>query len=127
MAMPNLSKDARRTAVRTTLLADQKYEEHPIPITPQLQKMIMDKEFTGDDDNTTAGGTMKGLSSYPMASMTAEELKEAADYAQALEESRNVTVAEIRKKNTRKAQAPGSFTDLLDGLKTYANMLLALF
>ena len=127
VAMANLSKDGRRTAVRTTLLADPKYDEHPIPITPQLLKMIMDKEFTGDDDNTTAGGAMKGLSPYIMASMTAEELEEAADYAQALEESRAATVVEIRKKNTRKAQAPGTFTDLLDILKTYANLLLALF
>jgi len=44
-----------------------------------------------------------------------------------LEESRAATVAEIRKKNTRKAQAPGTFTDLLDILKTYANLLLVLF
>ena len=40
----------------------------------------MDKEFTGDDNHTTAnGGAMKGLSPYLMASiMTAEELEEAA-------------------------------------------------
>lgn len=62
-----------------------------------------------------------------MASMTAEELEEAADYARALEESRSATVAEIRKKHTRKAQAPDGFTDLLDILKIYANLLLALF
>ena len=89
--------------------------------------MIMDKEFTGDDDHTTANGAMKGLSPYLMASMTAEELEEAADYAQTLEESRSAKVAEIRKKHTWKAQAPGGFTDLLDILKTYANLLLALF
>lgn len=63
--------------------------------------MIMDKEFTGDDDHTIAGGAIKVLSPYLMASMTAEELEEASDYyAQALEESRSATVAEIRKKNT---------------------------
>ena len=100
------------------LLADLKYDEQQIPITPQMIKMIMDKEFAGDDDHTTANGAMKGLSPYLMASMTAEELEEAADYAQALEESRSATVAEIRKKHTRKAQAPGTFTDLLDLLKT---------
>ena len=59
--------------------------------------------------------------------MTVEELEEAADYAQALEESRAATVAEIRKKNTRKAQAPSDFTDLLDVAKTYANLLLVLY
>jgi len=50
-------------------------------ITPQLLKMIMDKEFTRDDDNTAAGGAMNCLSPYLMASMTAEELEEVADYA----------------------------------------------
>ena len=43
--------------------------------------IVMDKEFTGDDNHTTAnGGAMKGLSPcYLMASiMTAEELEEAA-------------------------------------------------
>ena len=126
VATTNLSKEGRRAAVRKALLSDLKYDEHPIPITPQLIKMIMDKEFTGDDDHTTAGGAMKGLSPYLMASMTAEELEEAADYAQALEESRSATVAEIRRKNTRKAQAPIGFTDLLDISKTYANLLLVL-
>ena len=42
VAMANLSKDGRRTAVQTTLLADPKYDEHPILITPQLLKMRMD-------------------------------------------------------------------------------------
>ena len=127
VATANLSKDGRRNAVRKTLLAELKYDEQPIPITPQLIKMIMDKEFTGDDDHTTANGAMKGLSPYLMASMTAEELEEAADYARALEESRSATIAEIRKKHTRKAQAPDGFADLLDILKTYANLLLAVF
>ena len=126
-AMSNLSKDGKRTAVRAALLADPKYDEHPIPITPQLLKMILDKEFTGDDDNTTAGGAMKGLSIYLMESMTAEEIEEATEYAQALEESRSATVAEIRKRTTRKAQAPADFSGLLDSQKTYANLLLALF
>ena len=127
VATSNLSKEGKRTAIRKTLAKDLKYDEHVIPVTPQLIKMIIEKEFTGDDDHTTAGGAMKGLSPYLMASMTAEELEEAADYALALEEARAATVAEIRKKNTRKAQAPATFTDLLDLLKAYTNLLLALF
>ena len=108
-------------------MADPKYDEHPIPITPQLLKMILDKEFTGDDDNTMAGGAMKGLSIYLMESMTAEEIKEATEYAQALEEARSATVAEIRKRTTRKAQAPADCSGLLGSQKTYAHLLLALF
>ena len=127
VATANLSKDGKRNVVRKVLNAELKYDEQQIPITPQLIKMIMDKEFTGDNDHTTANGAMKGLSPYLMASMTAEELEEAADCARALEESRSATVAEIRKKHTRKAQALDGFTDLLIILKTYVNLLLTLF
>ena len=90
--------------------------------------MIADKEFAGDDDHTTtAAGAMKGLSPYTMAGMTADEIVEANEYAQALEESRAATVTEIRKKHAQKAHAPSDFTDMLDIMKTYANLLQALF
>ena len=36
-------------------------------------------------------------------------------------------MAEIRKKHARKAHSPLDFTDLLDMIKTYANLLQALF
>ena len=127
VALKDLSKDGKRAAVRAALVADPKYEENPIPITPQLLKMIVDKEFTGDDDSSTAAGAMKGLSIYLMEDMTAEEIEEATEFANALAEAKMVTVAEIRKKSSRKAHAPDDFTSLLDRQKTYANLLLALF
>ena len=49
--------------------------------------MIADKEFVVDDDHTTAAGAMKGLSPYTMAGMTADEIVEANECSQALEES----------------------------------------
>ena len=127
VALKDLSKDGKRAAVRAALVADPKYEENPIPITPQLLKMIVDKEFTGDDDSSTAAGAMKGLSIYLMEDMTAEEIEEATEFANALAEAKMVTVAEIRKKTSRKAHAPTDFTSLLDRQKTYANLLMALF
>ena len=72
--MKDLSKDGKRAAVQAALIADPEYDENPIPITPQLLKMIVDKEFTGDDDTTTAAGAMKGLSIYLMEDMTDEEI-----------------------------------------------------
>ena len=104
-ATTGLSKEGKKTTIRKTLLKDPRYDEHPIPITPPvLLKMIADKEFAGDDDHTTAAGAMKGLSPYMMASMTADKIVEANEYAQALEESRAATVAEIR--STQGRQMP---------------------
>ena len=83
----------------------------------------MNKEFTGDDDTTTAEGAMKGLSIYLMEDMTDEEIEEANAFASALEEAKMATVSEIRKRASRKANSP----TLLDRQKTYANLLMALF
>lgn len=128
VATTGLSKEGKKTTIRKTLLTDPRYDKHPIPITLVLLKMIADKEFAGDDDHTTAAGAMKGLSPYTIAGMTADEIVEANEYAQALEELRAATVvAEIRKKHARKAHSPLDFTDLLDMIKTYANLLQALF
>ena len=73
VATTGLSKEGKKTTIRKALLTDPRYDEHPIPITPVLLKMIADKEFAGDDDHTTAAGAMKGLSPYTMAGMTADE------------------------------------------------------
>ena len=127
VAMKDLSTDGKRAAVRAALVADPKYDENPIPVTPQLLKIIVNKEFTGDDDTTTAAGAMKGLSIYLMEDMTDEEIEEANAFASALEEAKMATVSEIRKRASRKATSPLDFRSLLDRQKTYANLLLALF
>ncbi len=56
---------------------------------------LVNKEFTGDDDTTTAAGAMKGLSIYLMEDMTDEEIEEANAFASALEEAKMATVSEI--------------------------------
>ena len=56
---------------------------------------------------------MKGLSIYLMEDMTAEEIEEATEFANALAEAKMVKVAEIRKKSSRKDHAPTDFTSLL--------------
>ena len=127
VAVKNINKDGKRSIIRKLLTTELKYEEHPIPLTPTLLQMIINKEFGGDDDTTTATGAMKGLSPYTMAIMSSEELEEANEYAQAVEESKSASVADIRKKHNPRAQPPHNFTNLLEILKTFANLLQALF
>ena len=90
-------------------------------------KMLISKEFTGNDDSSTAGSAMKGLSLYTVVYMSAEELEEAQNFHEALEEATKATVAEVCKKHSRTVRAPTSFQDLLDMLKTFANLLQAMF
>ena len=52
VAMKDLSTDGKSAAVRAALVADLKYDENPIPVTPQHLK-ITKKEFTGDDNTTS--------------------------------------------------------------------------
>ena len=84
-------KDGKRSIIRKLLTTELKYDEHPIPLTPTLLQTIINKEFGGDDDTSTASGAMKGLSPYTMATMTEEELEEASEYAQAVEASKSAS------------------------------------
>ena len=127
VATKNMSTDGKRAVIRKVLQENLRYPENPIPLHPALIKMLIAKEFTGDDDSATAGGAMKGLSPYLVVFMTAEEIEEARNFHEALDEATAATVAEVRKKHSRTARAPTSFQDLLETLKTYANLLQAAF
>ena len=127
VATKNMSTDGKRAVVRKVLQENLRYPENPIPLHPALIKMLITKEFTGDDDSSTAGATMKGLSPYTVVFMSAEEIEEARSFHDALDEATSATVAEVRKKHSRQARAPTSFQDLLETLKTYANLLQAAF
>ena len=127
IATKNMSTDGKRAVVRKLLQENLRFPEHPIPLHPTIMKMLIAKEFTGDDDSSTAGSAMKGLSPYTVVYISAEELEEARNFHDALEEATTATVAEVRKKHSRTARAPTSFQDLLDTLKTFANLLQAAF
>ena len=57
--------------------------------------MLIAKEITGDDDSSTAGGAMKGLSPYLVVFMSVEEIEEAQNFHDALDKATAATVAEV--------------------------------
>ena len=127
VATKNMSTDGKRAIVQKVLQENLRYPENPIPLHLALVKMLITKEFTGDDNSLTAGGAMKGLSPYTVVFMSAEDIEEARNFHEALDEATSATVAEVRKKHSCTARAPSSFQDLLETLKTYGNLLQAAF
>lgn len=127
IATKHMLQDSKNIVIRQLLTGALKFDEHEIPITPQLLKMIIAKAFAGDEDGTTAGGAMKGLTPYTMAPMTAKELETAHDYAAAVAASTATTVADHQNLKKRKATAPATYSTLLEILKTYTNLLGRLF
>ena len=127
LATKHMLQDSKHIAIRQLLTGALKFDEHEIPITPQLLKMIIAKAFAGDEDGSTAGGAMKGLTPYTMAPMTAREIESEHDYAAAVAASTSTTVADHQNLKKRKATAPTTYSILLEILKTYTNLLGRLF
>ena len=122
-----LSKEGKHVLLRQLMTTDLRFEEHRIPLTPTLLKMIVDKAFGGDEDSETASGAMKGLSPYTMAAMTAEEVASEHDYSTAMSLALATTLAEVKKLTSKKASAPKSVQALMVILRTFTNVLEKLF
>ena len=127
IATKNMSIKGKQAVIRKILQEHLRFLEHSIPLHPSIVKMLISKEFMGDNNSSMAGSAMKGLSLYAVVYMSPEDLEEARNLHDALEEATTATIAEVRKKQSRKARAPTSFQDILDKLKTYKNLLQAVF
>ena len=118
------SKEDKHVLLRQLLTSDLRFDEHRIPLTPTLLKMIVDKAFGGDEDSRTASGAMKCLSLYTMAAaMTAEEIALEHEYSTAMSLALATTIAEVKKLTSKKASAPKSVQTLMVILCTFTNAL----
>jgi len=118
--------DGRKLIIRQLFASSVTYEEHLIPCTPAVLKMVIDKSFGGDGDTQTASGVMKGLSPYLFATQTAEEIAAATAYSDAVSTSTSTTVGDLQKLS-KKARSPTTVPTLIDLLKTFANALEKLY
>ena len=120
------SKDGQRTLLRKLFADNLKYEEQPIPCTPVVLDMVMNKFFTGDCNYQTTTGVMNGLSPFLFAPQSAEEIADATSYAEAVATSTSTTVDKLQKLS-KKAKAPQTVAALINLLKTFGNVLEKLF
>ena len=126
MATKGLSLDGKNREIR---LACEHliYEDHKIPLLPQVLKMFREKAFGGDDDGLTAISAMKGLSPYTMAPISDEEIEEDNDLFNAVSKASSTTHADLQKLMKRRAKTPTSFSSMITILRTYANLLFNIF
>ena len=121
------SKDGKRILLKKLFADNLKYEEQPIPCTPVVLDMVMNKSFTGDGNyQTTTTGVMKGLSPFVLAPQSAEEIADATSYAEAVATSTSTTVDKLQKLS-KKAKVPQTVAALINLLKTFGNVLEKLF
>ena len=124
MAAKNLSEDGKQR-IALSMLEQMRYEDHPVKPHPTIIKMIMKGKFTGEG-SMTAVAAMTGLTPYMLVELTDSEVTEAQEYYTALSQATATTPADI-KKQSKVAKIPGSFHELADTLKRFANLLLAIF
>ena len=127
IAEKNLSADGKRSVLKILFKGNVPYEEHDIPSTPTILDLIIKKSWIGDGDGTTATGVMKGLSPYLFTAITAEEVENETNFAEAVRSSSSATVSDLQKLKQKKATAPASHQILVATLKTFANALERLF
>ncbi len=125
MAAKNLSDDGKDQIARE-MLEMTVYEDHRVLPHPTILKMIMKCKFSGDTSHTAAA-VMTGLSPYLLVELTEEEVHRAQETATSIKLASSTTPADIKKLTSRKAKVPTSFTELMDTLKKFANLLFALF
>ena len=125
MAAPKLSEDGKdRVAKR--MLALRFYEDHIVLPHPTIIKMIRKGRFTGES-SATATAVMTGLTPYMLVDLTESEVNQAREYDQTLSLATSTTPADIKKQQSKKAVLPTSFQALVDTLRRFTNLVMAIY
>jgi hypothetical protein len=119
------------TVVRNHISKHFRYEDAEVPITNNILKMAIKRNWTGKEGNISAPSftnSNEGLSPFLMVDLTEDEVAQVNDEDEALTTASNVTMAEIKAaKHKLKAAVPESAEKFVTMLLCYANLLYALF
>ena len=127
MAAPKISTNEKNIIVRD--LFDQiPFEDYRIPHLPFTEEMIQKRNWTGNDDTLTPSTVMKCLSPYLVSPRTDTEIEAALALHRALTEASTVSTEELLKaKKHLKPVVPKTFQELLNVMRTFANLIRVLF
>ena len=90
--------------------------------------MIQKRNWTGNDDTLTPATVMKCLSPYLVSPRTDTEIETALSLHRALAEASTVSTEELLKARKQiKPVVPKTFQELLNVIRTYANLVRVLF
>jgi hypothetical protein len=119
--------DNTRNQVIIKTLQNILFEEAEIPITAPLLLMIRKRKWLSDDPTATYRTAAKGLSVFAVGAMTEDEVAIINDTMEALEQATTTTAKEYKDVTRIKATVPSEAHEFVLQLKTFANLLYALF
>ena len=127
IAEKNLSKEGKNLIIREICHSANKYEDAPIPLLAPLLKTIRHREWSGDSGVHTMVSAMKGLSPFLLLEISEEDQANWNEQYKLLEASTLHTMDDLKKSTKLEARIPTSYNDLRQCLKTFGNLLFALF
>ena len=119
--------DNTRNQVIIKSLQNILFEEAEIPITAPLLLMIRKRKWLSDDPTATYRTAAKGLSVFAVGAMSEDEVAIINDTMEALEQATTTTAREYKDVTRIKATVPKEAHEFVLLLKTFANLLYALF
>ena len=127
IAEKNLSKEGKNLIIREVCNNANKYEDAPIPLLAPLLKTIRHREWSGDSGVHTMVSAMKGLSPFLLLEISEEAQAAWNEQYELLEASNLYTMDDLKKTTKLEAKVPTSYNDLRQCMKTFGNLLFALF
>jgi hypothetical protein len=119
--------DNTRNQIIIATLKNILFEDAEIPVTAPLLLMIRKRKWLSDDPTATYRTAAKGLSIFAVAPLTEDEVALINDTMEALEQATTTTAKEYKDVTRIKAKIPEDSHDFLLLIKTFANLLYALF
>ena len=119
--------DNTRNQIIINALKNILFEDAEIPVTAPLLLMIRKRKWLSDDPTASYRTAAKGLSIFAVAPLSEDEVALINDTMEALEQATTTTAKEYKDVTRIKAKIPEDSHDFLLLIKTFANLLYALF
>ena len=126
LAEEGLSKAGKKSIIKGQVKKVVHYEEEKLVLYAPLIAMIAKRDFEEETSLSSAKSAAKGLTPYAVPPLTDMEIDAINDQAEALEKATTKTVKD-HTNTTMEAKSPKSFGQLVQLLKRFANLLIAIF
>lgn len=130
-AVKNSSESYKMTIIRKHIMNNTFYEEAEVPLTAALLKMVAKRSWAGKDGNIKRPSILhaaEGLSPFLVYDFTEDEVAALNDLDANIGEASYVTPDDIKALKTKfKPVVPDTSEKFMLMLKTFANLLFALF
>lgn len=120
--------DNTRNTIITKQLKTVCFEEAEIPITAPLLQTIRKRQWLANDPLATFKTAAQGLSIFAVGQLSDEEVSSINESMEALSNATQTTAKELKEASSKlTAKVPTDSHEFLELLKTFANLLFALF